>query len=445
MEYSQDDPSFNQKLALLLNSVIQSRITKNVLFKDENVLVKRGYIFQEEIVLRDFACIIIPKFVGINDEDIYKQDTPIDSFYGYALDDDGTSTEMTVKSENYIRLESIVIFGKQYMKFNRCGIKLNKETGQYNIPPQLTKPVTIKSAPKKIITLEKINPNRGILKLKKKLDKESTAVKAKDDAVLSFEEIEARLKDDQQRQTVEWGYSGSSAVAPSNITVKPSFCVPASNSPVTENTELTPVLPSENNLDTINSNDIQLHSGSRIVQAPMDMTFENVSIRTQNPSIANLNQESENRSNGTIYNHPVPQNMMAYPPGISPPAAAPISNYGNKSLVDTSFNSIPGVSQDMYFNNVTYPMGYTSKPDQYLSQPFMVRRCSGYPFQTQMVYPSNIGRVQPGTHLWQNDHLGNSGPYASSTAGIIPQMSSNLPPYSNQFMPQGYPTFHSPN
>ena len=136
---------------------------------------------------------------------------------------------MTVKSENYIRLESIVIFGKQYMKFNRCGIKLNKETGQYNIPLQLTKSVTIKSAPNKIITLEKINPNRGIFKLKKKLNKESTFVKIRDEIVLSFEDVETRLKNERKRRTVEWGYSGFSAVAPSNITVKLSFCVSDSN------------------------------------------------------------------------------------------------------------------------------------------------------------------------------------------------------------------------
>ena len=154
------------------------------------------------------------------------------------------------------------------------------------------------------------------------------------------------------------------------------------------------MLPSENNLDNNNSNDIQLHSGSRIVRVPMDMTFENVSIQTQNSSIANLKQDNENRSNGTIYKHLVPQNMMAYLPGITPPATATISNYGNKSLVDTSFNSISGVSHDMCFDHVTYPMGCTSNPDQCLSQSFMVQSCPGYPFQTQMGYPSNIGRVQ---------------------------------------------------
>lgn len=449
LDYSQDDPSFNQKLALLLNSIIQSRITKNVLYNDENILVKRQYIFEEEIMLRDFACITIPKFVGISDEDMYKQGTSIDRFYGHVSDDNGNAdTEMTVKAENYIRLESIIIFGKQYMKFNRCGIKLNKETGQYNIPLQLTKAVTIKSAPKKIITLEKIKPNRGILKLKKKSENDSSAVKAKKDTVLSFEEIEAKQKDNQQKQAIEWGYSGSSAVAPSSITVKPSFRLPDPNESVTEKTGLTSVLSSKPNNENINSNNVLPQNSSSINQVQMEKTFENISIQTPNVPVIGLNQENNNGSGNTNYTPAIAQKMVAYPPGIIPPSHALVnttfSNYMNTSLVNTSFKSISGTSQDVYFKNATYPAGYTPNPNQYLSQPSTAQTYSGYPFQYQMFHQGNMG-VQAGIHFWQNDYTGHPGPYINNSPGIIPPVYSNPTLYPNQYMSQGYPTFHSSN
>lgn len=448
LDYSRDDPFFNQKLASLLNFIIQSRITKNVLYNDENILVKRQYIFEEEIMLRDFACVAVPKFVGISDEDIYKQGTSVDRFYGYIVDDNDNAnkTEMTVKSDNYIRLESIVILGKQYMKFNRCGIKLNEKTGQYNIPLQLTKAVTIKSAPKKIINLEKIKPNRGILKLKKKSNKELITVKTKDKGVFSFEEIEAKQKDNQQKHYIEWGYSGSSAVAPSSITVKPSFRLYDSNELVTKKTESTPVLSPRNNKENTDSKNILLHEDSSMNQVPLEKAFENMNIQAPNIPITSLDKENENRSGNTNYNSAAAQNIMAYPPGIIPPAPAPLntmfSSYMNTPLAHTSFNPTPGVSQDMFVKNMTYPSRYTSNPIQYILQPSMIQTYSGYAFQPQVSHSSNLG-VQPGNYFYQNDYTGNVGSCINNSPGIISQMSSTPSPYLNQHMSQGYPTFHT--
>lgn len=429
LEYSQSDPLFNQELALLLNSIVLSRITKNVLFKEENVLVKRGYIFEEEIMLRGFTCIAIPKFVGTNDEDIYKSDSTIERFYGKVPEGENPTT----KAENYIRLESIVILGKQFMKYNKCDITLNKETGQYIIPVGLVQKVGVKTASKNIITLEKANPKRGILKLKSKVD---TLNKANDtnDSVLSFDEIEAKLRENQQRQSAEWGYSGSSAVAPSSINVKPSFDMKPSSvsandgsktpSPVDTHEEMT---DSRNALNRAEPQATQVRESQ--YNASVEESFQNLSLSTSNISRKTSKPGKENVPDQFSLNYNSNPPFPSYPsPMVS--NTSPLMGYSNKQFPNNSFYPMPNNTQDLYFSNPGYPISNHVNPAQYAVPSSMAYPYSGYDYQNQPSIPYPNAEPQLRSQYWNN----NSNVVNNNGTNITP----NMIPNSNQMMSQGY-------
>ncbi|CAL9737178.1 nonsense-mediated mRNA decay factor Ebs1p [Monosporozyma servazzii] len=429
LEYSQSDPLFNQELALLLNSIVLSRITKNVLFKDENVLVKRGYIFDEEIMLRGFTCIAIPKFVGTNDEDIYKLDATVERFYGKIPEGEHPTT----KAENYIRLESIVILGKQFMKYNRCDIILNKETGQYIIPVGLVQKLGVKTASKNIITLERANPKRGILNLKKKANTQNRANDV-NDSVLSFDEIETKLRENQQRQSAEWGYSGSSAVAPSNINVKPSFDMAPSS--VSTNDESKTPSPVNSYKEITGSRNDAKRTESQITQArestykiPVEESFQKLSLSTSNISGENPKSEKENIPDRFKLNYGSNPPFSSYPSAMASNASI-LMEYPNKQYPNNSFYPMPNNAQDLYFSNPGYPMTNQISPAQYAMPSSMAYPYSGYDYQNQpsMSYPSTEPQLR--SQYWNN----NSNIVNNNATNINPNMMSN----SNHMMSQGY-------
>lgn len=426
LEYSQSDPLFNQKLALLLNSIIQSRITKNVLFKDENILIKRSYIFEEEIMLRGFTCITIPKFVGTNDEDIYKSDATVERFYGIVPGGE----KLTTKAENYIRLESIVILGKQFMKYNKCDITLNKETGQYIIPVGLIQKIGVKTAPKSIITLEKANPKRGVLKLIKKKTKVLGKEMEGDDSALSFDEIEAKLRENQQRQSAEWGYSGSSVVAPSSINVKPSFdMTPSAVSGKDDSKTPSPVNTSEkikivrNNINRNEANDSQLMEPKQ--GAPIEQSFQKLSIADSTNK--NSLSEEENIPDQLTFNYDTNLAFSSYPSDMAS-NATPFAGYSDRPFPDQPFYPMSSNSQNLYSKNLAYPMASPVNPSQYAMPPSIPYPLPGYQHQPQVFY-SNAG-PQLRSQYWNNSN--NS--INNDESNFLPNVMSN----SNQFMSQGY-------
>lgn len=444
LEYSQSDPLFNQNLALLLNSIIQSRITKNVLFKDDNILIKRNYIFKEEVMLRDFTCITIPKFVGIDDEDVYSGSDKIDKCYGILPKGD----KPTVKSENYIRLESIVILGKQFMKFNKCGVTLNNETGQYIIPAGLVQKANIKTAPKKIFHFDKNKPKGGILHLGKKTKNNKNQVTSKtldnneDDSLLSFDEIEAKLRENQKRQCAEWGYSGSSVVAPSNINVKPSFDMMTLDKPADESRIDIPTQFSATD-NAIKDNENTSPDISKDNHDFMEQSFKKLSV----------NEPKIIKSNTTFDTHSVsnkmPTNYNA-PPGLGPYSnMMPLNNNINSTsnlmnipMADLGLNgNIPSGSQDLFFGNLSQPMTNLSAPMQYPMQTSMMfPSFSGYEYQKQpqMQPQQPFGYMGPQlqSQFWNNNSNINNENLGGHSDNIQQNMSSQ-----NQYMNPGYPSY----
>lgn len=199
-------------ISRLINAILKSDIIQNGGWSDHRP--KRNYFFDEDVLLKEFKSV---KFVltDFRDDEIYKMEDSSERLAGML------KTRLSLKEENLLRIQAIVVSGKKFLMKNACDIKWAND--------QFIK------VPKK--TDERF----------KKMDNHSDGGKTSYSAVakksISVRDLEAKLQ--EQNKSDGRGYSGSSVpVAPASFNVKPSSSFTDSRSDVSGTSAGTTYAPS---------------------------------------------------------------------------------------------------------------------------------------------------------------------------------------------------------
>lgn len=372
LEFAKDNQYLAKNLTLLINDIVKSKLTTNNIINNEDILLPRDHLFEEEILLNGFMPILI-KFSGLNDQSIFQNDNLANILASHP---DASKEENEQKFE--LRLESVIILSKSLLKEFNKKIEIDMETGLYLVPEVLINSSNMRQMKKKIITLTKNDENSNKPGMFQIDSKKKITSKEETGKVFTMQNLEKQMKNDQKNNTV-WGYSGSNApTAPSVINIKPSddmiINMGKNSKTFKENVANTvkPNFPEKEGAvittENTDSSNFYLSSIENSINELMQTSHskENLAGSTAETTVnSHENANNGGSNNNTItgikprlnlsnrdYNHLQNQNQVfptRLPPGIVPPNAltSPLENeLDDENMFNNSNISLP----DMYYN-----------------------------------------------------------------------------------------------
>lgn len=455
LRYAQNDPIFLQSIAKLLNEIIKSEY---VATGNPETRISRNYLFKEDILIYNLTC--FKNNTSLYDDSlIFNSTDKINRLLGYAPEVE----KLDKIGEAKLRLQSIVIIGKDILASNKCGIRWNNEIEQFDFKDI---PVKIKIDEgnvyddKEYFQTKNLKgllpmPQKGVKSAKKMNERKPSNNKKKQEKnknePISSTVLEERLRD-QQNKGNEAIYSGSSAVAPDSFNIKPSVTLTNklkehtvktafSNNENIVNTEdynkrYTQVTPSDESslsMSSIENSLRQLNQQSSVPSANKNVDdsqkFFNGAFDTRAHTASTNNLIGTHKFNMIHPGEPMqPQSNMSmmYPYSLPQSSGSESSNILSSSGSYTTPHT-QSAGQAVLLQGQLHP--------QYYMAPQVQQQSNFGIGMTGMTMSSNMGYSNPLQFSSQNNMGSNNRPVSSAT---MPSLWNNnfAPNYPNPNMHQ---------